>query len=212
MKFWIYAFLILIPVRLFAYTYPQVVGELQGHVSHVASLYADVRIESSGTGEMLVQRGSLQYADNFGTTFRLSEPSAMEIVIKNNGDVIFNGQPQASTGSAPQMGDIFLFSLLGHFRMEIESEDSNYVYLIGFDKADRFGTEKLVKMWYNKELKVIDRVKYRGSDYDYPYDMRFQYRLIQGIPVVERITTTISVFSATMVSEAVFENVQIQVK
>lgn len=212
MKAWIYAFLLLIPVSLYSYTYPQVLNELKSHVDHIASLYAEISIETSGTGEIISQSGNLQYADSFGTTFHLEEPSSIEVIIRNNGEVFINGQKQTSSGSTPQMGDIFLFTLLENFRMEIESEDSNYVYLVGFDKADRYSTEKLVKVWYNKTLKVIDRVKYRGTDYDFPYDMRFQYQLIQGIPIVEKITTTFSVFSATMMSEAVFRNVTIQIK
>lgn len=205
--------MLFIPASIFAYTSQQVISELEAHMGKISSLEADVTIKSYGVGKVIKQIGHIKYIDDFGTTFEIFGEQPLKVVTKKSGEVTLNGEQQSiEKGNTSQMGDIFLLSLIKMFKIKMGAENQDYVTLYGYDKSKKLSKTKLLRVKYNKEKKVIENIKYRGTDYDYPYDMSFEYVVIKGIPILTKITTIMSAFSVTMTSEAVFENVTLEVR
>lgn len=199
-------------VRGFGYTVPQVMAELGAHMGRIEKLSAEVVFESSGTGKVRAQAGSLKYEAGVGTVFRLEGETPMEALMKENGEVYLNGQRQTGVEKSHQAGDIYLLELLKNYRLEIEKEDGEYVVLVGYSKSEKLSRKKLLRAWFRKGMKVIDRVKYMGDEGDYPYDLRLVYEVREEVPVVKTMTTRVSAFSTTLTSEVKFSNIQLTKK
>ena len=207
--------LLCVSTVLYGYNTQRIMAELQSHFDLIEYFYADIVLETSGTGKVRKQTGNIVFKEGDGTIFRLDGATPMEVQIKENGDMYFNGIKQATTdkpGQTHQLGDIYFIELLRGFDIEVEREDDNYVYLTDYDKSSRIERKRLLNANYNKSLKVIDRVRYIGQEYDYPYDIRIKYKSYDGIPIVESLSTIVSAFSVTLNSTMRFDNIQIDRK
>ena len=173
-------------------------------------MQADFSMKNSGTGDTNIQKGKYSYSIDTGTILAYDSPVKMVMELKNNGEILINGEKKRNTTSPVQNGDLFFLDYLSRYIIKINKEDSNYVFLNGFDKTSRAASKKLITFRYNKNLRVIDNIEYRGNGNDYPFETEISYKEIDGLPVISTIVTRLSAFSVTVTSLFRYENIIIE--
>ncbi len=206
----LYIVLTIFPAILFSYSGEQVMQDLRYYSRKIKSLNADVVIKTSGTGQVLNQKGFFSYSVNDGTLYRIDSPSRVVIIIRTNGDTLINGVKKPVSGEPVQMGDLYFATFLNRYRLKAESETDSHIVFSGIVKADKINEKKVLTIIYNKGLKAIDGIIYQGNETDYPYEIKITYLTLQGIPVIQKILTLISAFSVTVTSETYFENISLE--
>lgn len=205
-------FLLFLPAAASAFTVEQMMAGLNALNGRIRSINADFSMRTSGTGETNVQRGNYSWSTETGTVMRYESPVKMTMELKPNGEVLVNGEKKRNISSPIQNGDLFFIDFLSRFRLQVAAEDTNFVTLSGFDKSSRLINKKLLTARFNRNIGVIDRLEYRGSGKDYPYELEISYTNMSGIPMTESLSTRMSAFSVTVTSVFRYENIRLETR
>lgn len=205
-------FLISFPILFHATTLDQLTNEIQSHYTKIKTIKADFSISTAGTGNTAEQKGTFSYSADSGTDYKVESPGKVEVLIKNDGSTYINGQIQKPTEEPPQMGDLFLLSYLNRYNVNIEKEDSNFIQAAGYERSNKPVQAKLITVIYNKNIKAIEKINYKGGKNDFPYIIKLSYTNIAGIPVLIRMNTVLSAFSVSISSKLSLYNIQLETK
>lgn len=208
----IWILLIIIPVLGFGYTVEQMMSELNLHVSYIRLVQADFRIWTSGTGFTNVQSGKFSYSDTDGTILLYQQPLFMKVEIKKGGEIFVNGDKKKAAQTPGEDGDIYLVSFLKKYNLRIIKETSEELLLAAYGKSMDSPSRSIATIRFNKKLKVVTYIQYRGNGNEYPYEMHVSYTQVGNLPFINRITTDVVAFSVTMRSFYEYSNIIITKK
>jgi len=142
-----------------------------------------------------------------GTEFLLDGKNKVYITL--SGSVYINGKLQKNFCSESTMGDIFFVSLLSKFYFKIYKENSNYIYLNGYN--NHFCDQKVIIVIIKKPELIPVKIYYMG-DNSYPYSIIVEYTKIHQLPIVKRIKTSVSISSVSVLSTLDFYEVDLKIE
>jgi outer membrane lipoprotein-sorting protein len=201
------------PILSHSYTVQQMRDDVKAYLSEIQSIQADFSITIHGTGNRpgSDQSGKFNYNSSSGTTVEYLKPMQMKVDMRENGALYINGEKKTGLTNTYQPGDIFFDYYMANYDLKIKKEDTNYVYLIGYEPTQdinkRAVRQKVLVIRFNKTLKVIDSISYLGNGNNYPYYVDAQYVMMQGIPIMTVMNMRVAAFSVSVSSVWKLENV-----
>jgi outer membrane lipoprotein-sorting protein len=206
-------FLAVLAVRSYSYTVKEMRQDVKNYMDQIQSLSADFSLDIHGVGKQpgSSQSGKFNYISGSGTVMEYLQPMKMRVEMKENGDLYLNGEKKTGMTNAYQPGDIFFDYYLSNFDLKVIHEDTNYVYMSGYEKSadlnKRASRQRLLGLRFDKKQKVLDEIQYLGSGNDYPYDVKVFYTRVQGVPIMSVMNTRVSAFSVSVNSVWKMENI-----